>query len=416
MKNLISAFSPIRNLRYLLFRPGTNYAVVDGLRALSMVMILMFHSYAIYVMSAKDITLPQLIEEGGYAWSWIINSDKSVDVFFVISGFLITNILLRQIDSLGHIRLSNFYMRRFFRLTPVYYFSILLYTLIPGTSTENLAFNFVYLQNFLPYEEQAMNWTWTLAIEEQFYLLYPLILMFMLKTGNPIRWFILLLLGSCAIRFGIIMSDEWIRTAPQSLLAESKEFHAHHFSVLYDNLYTRFGALLSGCFAAYLHHYYREGCTRFFESSAGKGTEVFSVLAVLVLMVVPLISTRFDDYQALNIASQTFGRLIFSGCIAIWILVSLEQSAMARVLNIVFGNRFWYPIAQLSYSMYLVHVIAVSVAVSIVVNLMQKKPEIHNYSHMEAIWIIFGIGLLLTILVSVIIYLVIERPLMNLRK
>jgi peptidoglycan/LPS O-acetylase OafA/YrhL len=101
MAKFFSAFSPLRNLRHLLFRPAVNYSVIDGFRALSMVMILMFHSYAVYSHFAPDITLPQMVEQGGYRWSWILNSDKSVDVFFVISGFLISMILMRQIDSLG---------------------------------------------------------------------------------------------------------------------------------------------------------------------------------------------------------------------------------------------------------------------------------------------------------------------------
>lgn len=407
----------MRNLRYLLFRPATNISVVDGFRGLSMVMILLFHAYAIYIHTAPGISLPEMIEEGGYRWSWILNSDKSVDVFFVISGFLITNILLRQIDSLGTIRLGNFYVRRFFRLTPVYYFAILIYILIGGPHLENVWANFLYIHNFIDYDKQAMNWTWTLAIEEQFYLLWPLLLMGLCaKTQRPLLWMLVLIALSCVVNLLIILSDDWIRTAPQSLLASDPEFHAHHFSVLYDNLYTRYGALLCGCAGAYIQHYYRPQCTLFFSKSTGQLAGWFSLAVIVALMMVPMLSTDFDDYQWLNIFYQSTSRVVFSTALMVLILLSFEPGALSRGLLVLFGNRFWYPIAQLSYSMYLVHVLAVVAAASLVSGAITKHPELYDYTPMQAVWIVFGISLVLTILVAVFMYLVIERPLMNLRK
>jgi peptidoglycan/LPS O-acetylase OafA/YrhL len=121
-----------------------------------------------------------------------------VDVFFVLSGFLITRILAREISVTGSIDFKLFYMRRLLRLTPPLAFLLL---------TE-LAFEFLTSSDFATHEKAAlmsasylMNWnrafnwwpqgnlghTWSLAIEEQFYLIWPALLIF-IYPRRPIRW------------------------------------------------------------------------------------------------------------------------------------------------------------------------------------------------------------------------------------
>ena len=88
MSTLLSAFSPVRNLKLLFVRPASNFPVLDGFRALSMLMIMVFHTFSIYSVSHPDIELIDMVDAS--TWSaWIWNAYKSVDIFFVISGFLI---------------------------------------------------------------------------------------------------------------------------------------------------------------------------------------------------------------------------------------------------------------------------------------------------------------------------------------
>jgi len=422
MSRLLSAFSPIQNLKHLFFRPSSNFNIVDGFRGLSMLMILVFHSFTIYVVMNPNLELNNVIEEGGYLWSWVWNSDKSVDVFFVISGFLITGILLRQIDKLGHVRMGNFYLRRFLRLSPVYYFVILLYWILLGHSenshTDNLWANILYVNNFLPYSEQAMNWTWTLAIEEQFYILFPLLLMVLMKhTQHPLRWMWVLFALSFFIRWIVIFTDDWILRAPLSLLSVDSEFHSHHFSVLYDNLYTRYGALLAGCVAGYYYQYHREELSRFFSGISGKILAWFSFLMIVGLMVLPIISVQFDEYQTFSVFYQVVNRNIFSIAIAILIIASLEKGALSTGLNFLLGGRLWYFFAQLSYSMYLVHVVAISVVCSIVLAGIKNNPEKYmSWNTYEVVGVVFTASTITTVSVAIIIYLLIERPIMNLRR
>ena len=426
MNAFLSAFSPVRNIKQLFIRPPGNFPVLDGFRALSMLMILVFHTFAIYCAVHPDVEMINMIEEGGLAWSWAWNADKSVDIFFVISGFLISGILLRQIDRDGKIHMWNFYSRRFLRLSPAYWLAILVYVLI-GVYTlddagremqklDNLWANVLYVNNFLPYDQQAMNWTWTLAIEEQFYLLYPLLLMFVMKFARPERWLWGLLGLSFVICFVVIVSDERIRSTPGSVLVTDPTFHAHHFSVLYDNLYTRYGALLCGCLAAFYYFHHEAATKRFLNTPLGHVLGWLSLACIVVLMVTPVLSRDFDDWYWGNILYQTFSRNLFSGSLAYLILLCVEKSYMSRVLNLILANRIWYPLAQLSYSMYLLHVLPIVAMVSLGVNAMQKYPERYDYTHWEAMCILTAYSSALTIFGALIFYLLIERPIMNLRK
>jgi len=427
MHPVLSAFSPIRNIKQLFVRPSGNFPVLDGFRALSMLMIMVFHTFAIYTNHPDSgVTMIDMIEEGGLLWSWAWNADKSVDIFFVISGFLISGILLRQIDRDGKIHMWNFYSRRFLRLSPAYWLAIALYVWLGyNTMTEesrahlnidNLWANLLYVNNFLPYEEQAMNWTWTLAIEEQFYLLYPLLLLFVMRFRNPERWLWGLLGLSFVITFAVIMGDEQIRSRPGSHIVTDPAFHAHHFSVLYDNLYTRYGALLCGCLGAFYYFHHEAATKRFMSTTLGHALGWLSLAVILALMITPVLSRSFDEYEWGNILYQTFSRNLFSGALTYLILLCVEKSYMSRVLNFIFAARFWYPLAQLSYSMYLLHVLPIVAMVSLGINAMQKYPERYDYTHWEAMCLLTLYSTGLTILGAVIFYLLIERPIMNLRK
>jgi peptidoglycan/LPS O-acetylase OafA/YrhL len=142
--------------------------VLDGLRALSVLMILGFHK------------LGPLTEKISKA----VNGWISVDLFFLVSGFLITSILLKEQDRKGTFSLKNFYIRRWLRLCPAYYvflgimFVWMLFRgqhdyaayLIAGGYLTNL--DSVFAWGLLPPASGLLH-TWTLGVEEQFYLLWP---------------------------------------------------------------------------------------------------------------------------------------------------------------------------------------------------------------------------------------------------
>ncbi len=156
-----------------------HYPALDGLRGIAALMVVAHHSAFSYV----------LINTFDKAWHratsllWV-----GVDLFFVLSGFLITNILLETRESPNYFR--AFYGRRLLRIFPLYYaFLFGLYYLIPAFGIQ-LSHNLIntqiwqwtYTSNiyvaFHPWPDMNINHLWTLAIEEQFYLLWPLFVLF----------------------------------------------------------------------------------------------------------------------------------------------------------------------------------------------------------------------------------------------
>ena len=158
---------------------------LDGVRGLAVLLVVMMH--AMYVGN----TLPgaHFLVDGAYVrlvgLGWC-----GVDVFFVLSGFLITGILVRSKGDPHYFR--NFYARRALRIFPLYYVLLgLLFWWLqrpPTTAWEKTSY-LLYLQNFRfafggdQHVDVARDITWSLAIEEQFYLLWPTVVLLASRRG-----------------------------------------------------------------------------------------------------------------------------------------------------------------------------------------------------------------------------------------
>ena len=156
---------------------------LDGLRAVAALGVLFSHSRRSY--NPSDFPL---FDRFVACWP---NSDLSVRIFFVISGFLITALLLRELDASNRIALASFYRRRVLRIFPAFYAYALGVAavcwvtgtfLAPITTLSAVTFTTNYKHLWDHPQPNAANWlfghTWTLALEEQYYLLWPLMLAF----------------------------------------------------------------------------------------------------------------------------------------------------------------------------------------------------------------------------------------------
>lgn len=159
---------------------------LDGLRGAAILMVMLLH----YVSDSRT-------HEGNfgplYRFAQIFRLGWSgVDLFFVLSGFLIGGILLDARSSHSYFR--TFYIRRIHRILPIYYSWILLYAVIgyftmrwvPSAAVPSLGVGlyFLFLQNVFPapaslFSHYFVSPTWSLAVEEQFYLVSPLVIRFL---------------------------------------------------------------------------------------------------------------------------------------------------------------------------------------------------------------------------------------------
>ena len=117
-----------------------------------------------------------------------------VDLFFVLSGFLITTLLLEEWDKTGGVSLPGFYRRRAYRLLPALFTVLALWVIVTRASPrgfEQAAAGGFYIANIVnALGSNLLGGTplvvfWSLAQEEQFYLLWPLVLILLLKRGMP---------------------------------------------------------------------------------------------------------------------------------------------------------------------------------------------------------------------------------------
>lgn len=149
------------------YRSRRRFANLDGLRFICILMVLWHHAPAIPFEAA------QIVGRGFLG----------VDFFFVLSGFLITTLLLRERERFGEFSLVDFYKRRILRILPVYVFVVLLvsayYIFVKGQSelAALVPFYLLFLSNFLTDHIPTLSITWSLSVEEQFYMLWPLALL-----------------------------------------------------------------------------------------------------------------------------------------------------------------------------------------------------------------------------------------------
>ncbi len=184
--------------------PGAHHPALDGLRGVAVLMVLAFHFL-------------HIDGQGGAVEGALLSATRSgwagVDLFFVLSGFLITGILL---DARGAARYFRaFYARRVLRIFPLYYaYLAVLFLLVPrffpslDVRPETQGWLWTYLGNVLFAREggfEASPFTghfWSLAVEEQFYVVWPL-LVWMLPSRRLAVVCLALVAGAFALRLGI---------------------------------------------------------------------------------------------------------------------------------------------------------------------------------------------------------------------
>jgi peptidoglycan/LPS O-acetylase OafA/YrhL len=153
------------------------FAALNGLRFFCILAVLWHHG--------RGLVGSGVNADGGLAGRGFLG----VDMFFILSGFLITTLLLREEARTGAISLRKFYIRRSLRILPLYFFVVFgvhaYYVLLKGETQYlgNLPYYMFFLSNFIVSDTPLLTITWSLAVEEQYYLVWPVVLIL-----TPRRW------------------------------------------------------------------------------------------------------------------------------------------------------------------------------------------------------------------------------------
>lgn len=283
---------------------------IDGLRAIAVIAVLLFHAkYALF--------------SGGYV---------GVDVFFVISGYLITSIILKEKQA-GRFSLMQFYERRARRILPALFFIILCcvpifgFFMLPGELIEfgksilsvlGFVSNLFFWQTVDYFEVNADNipllHTWTLSVEEQFYIFFPLFIIacWALKTRSIVALIILLTITSFAL----------------------SEYSWRHFPTA--NYYlpvTRAWELMLGCLCAF-----------YLQKNSVKSSQIGSVVGLFCVILSILLYTEDTPFPSLYALLPTLGTVLL-------ILTTTPQTFVGQILS----HRYLVGLGLISYSLYLWH-------------------------------------------------------------
>lgn len=216
-------------------------ASLDILRAVAILLVLVSH-FAPYT-GARFPFLSKIITFLRFGWS-------GVDLFFVLSGFLISGLLFKEHQKFGSISFKRFFIRRGFKIYPPFYALVLITLLYQAFENIPLWRSRLFAEVFFlqDYMRGLYNHTWSLAVEEQFYFLLPGLLVF---AG----WFrkekknVFDCIPAIFIAAAIFCLSARIFTT----LTAPYHYRTHHFP-----LHLRFDSLMCGVFISYLYHYNTE--------------------------------------------------------------------------------------------------------------------------------------------------------------
>lgn len=194
---------------------GRYYPEIDGLRALAVLMVIYFHSSLMVGPERSTADAAAFWDAGWLYYEFTMIGWCGVDLFFVISGFLITGILMDTANQEKCFR--NFYIRRTLRIFPLYYGVLigcfLLFVIFYGASfTIKYGLYFLYLQNWFAVFDYDyilyFDHFWSLAIEEQFYVFWPVIFVWAYRRGvvEPVLLFLIVM--SFLLRFTLAAKGE----------------------------------------------------------------------------------------------------------------------------------------------------------------------------------------------------------------
>ena len=286
---------------------------LDGFRAISIILILFCHSR---LSAGFPRSLSDLARQG----------EVGVTVFFVISGFLITNLLLKEESENGGINIRLFYVRRALRIIPVY----LLYVVFIlfwrnveaiGLSRSNLIHVLTFTVNFDKNKDWFLGHFWSLSVEEQFYLFWPAMLLLFRKH---LKMILVLLIAYSGI----------VRVI------------AYKFSgyglIMLSPFFSYSDAIFIGAFGGIL----------FFEKPGMFKHKIFhSPLTQLSALCLFLLFVFFTEHGMLAPVSLPFGNTIIS--LSVLFLIAAYISPSNEIIYKILNHKAAVQIGVLSYSIYI---------------------------------------------------------------
>ncbi len=362
---------------------------LDGMRGLATVLVVSYHVFKRGDYFTTNGVLHFITSLTLYGW-------YALDTFFVLSGFLITGILLRTKGEQHFYR--NFYVRRSLRVFPLYYFTlIVILSLMPLLDSEYVAqipgilpYLLFYQQNWLYFWGNLhltifLSVTWSLAIEEQFYLLWPVVANILRKEA---------LVKLCVSIISVSILARIIGVAFFADVPKLKFF-------FYYNTFTRmeeiaFGALLAIAFT------YPE-----WKSKLSKIAYPVFLVTYPALLILEVVTNTGTPHPAYNMTLTLVGYTL-AAVFAAALITTLTTRSKTSVIRRIFRNKVLVFIGDHSYSIYLFH----APVCLVLLDLLWRNGFRGWYIMIIYIALSFGI----TVIISLLTYRFVEKPALDLKR
>jgi peptidoglycan/LPS O-acetylase OafA/YrhL len=233
-----------------------------------------------------------------------------MDLFFVLSGFLIGSILLHSLQTAGSQQLRRFYIRRIFRTFPSYYVVLaimVLCTELTAAQARHLPYEAAYLTDFLPLgsSETLMFWGWSLALEEQFYLTVPLLFFVLSKLRNDrLRVVLLVLLWASAL--GMRLAVYYLHRPWSDI---------DLYGALYFRPHTRYDTLVAGILLAVVHRRWGEDIRRWLKHPFHRALLSVPALGLFWCLLRPMTFAPHDAQFLHLFEWGTYTTLMYFACL-----------------------------------------------------------------------------------------------------
>ena len=409
----------LRNgVKDIFYRPEKNNEVLDGVRAIAILYVILFHSFFFSQYAFVEKTqFVEYIDSLPLMLTWVWHGDMGVDIFFVLSGFLIGQHLMAEYQRTAGVDLRRFYRKRILRILPLYLFAIFLFAMANGPNRELFWANILLVNNFMTAEKIFIPWSWSLTIEGQFYILVPFLILLLTRFRIWMLSLVLLVFAATFYRYVSLAAEPVLyqQTLIDYFLSGDITSAVLYLDTLYIGFFVRSGPLLLGLMAAYLDLNYRDKVI----FVLGKYPMLYWLLILAAISAIfwvvsyhsylPSTSTGFSEQK--RFWHAVLGRNIFALGFVVIMFSALYDVGIGRVFRKFFKLKVFVPVAQTSYSLYLFHPPFLFAAFFLV----KGGDKITSLSLIETLQV-FSYGLAMVFIFSMLTFIFIERPFMQLGK
>ena len=406
-----------KDFRDIFVRSSNRYASLDGARALTILLMVLFHVlFGVVTLLKKNASAEPFIENFPQWLNWLWHAQGS-DPLFVMCGLLVSLSFFKEFDSRQHIDTFRFYMRRFARLLPLFYLALIIYLPTKNNGWEHLLSNLFFASYYFEGQSTIVPVGWSLDLQMQFYLMLPLFYIYVFyKTPHKVPLIVAMIIAAVAWRMWVTWDSE-VYTRPFYDAYYDKSHARALADTLYYGLDMRIGGFFMGMLVAVLYYFHKETISDFLSRHAFLNFLILGIaLACIYFSVsVPYHNKAADFYQDFstdwNFIFLSLTRYTYSWGIAMLVFIVLIPSGPSKVFEAIFGAKIFYPFAQLIYPIYLFHFPFMVVAAVIVMGTTDRY-SIVSVAPWQ-VFAVFGLTALFTCAFAIVLNVFIEKPIIR---